>query len=144
MACETVIGSDPRKFGAIPAHVHLEGRPQDVRAARLFVQEQLADQLEAKIHEVEMIVSELVTNVVRRGTGPTTVGVTRFIDPPSVLITVTDTEAEFDTFADLASGRSPAQVGGGRGLQIVQAFSSEVGWKPVDPGKVVWARAALS
>lgn len=82
--------------------------------------------------DIELIVSELVTNAVRAGSSTVTVGVG--LENDRIRLHVTD-QAE--------GWPEPRQAGvtdtGGRGLPLVSALSASWGVRLVPTGKVVWA-----
>ncbi|MEU1601002.1 ATP-binding protein [Streptomyces sp. NPDC005708] len=92
--------------------------------------------LEGLVDGVKLIVSELVTNAVRHGTGPIRL---RLIQHQVLTVEVTD--ADF---------RSPRPRNArtvdehGRGLFLVAQLSSRWGTRPAQDGKVVRAEADLA
>ncbi|HEV7203989.1 MAG TPA: ATP-binding protein [Jatrophihabitans sp.] len=127
----------------MPAHVAHEfaGDAQSPAAARGFAKSALAELLSEPVpptlrDDVELVVSELVTNAVRAGSPTVTVQVS--IEDAAILLRV----------ADEARGWPEERHAGihdtsGRGLPLVSALSSSWGVRIVEHGKVVWATLAL-
>jgi anti-sigma regulatory factor (Ser/Thr protein kinase) len=95
--------------------------------------------------DVSVVISELVTNAVLASAG------LRPKAPPLVVWLGTDTSYVLAGVAD-ASPRPPMRLNlgidaeGGRGLELVEAFSSRWGWHPLataDLRKMVWAEWRL-
>jgi anti-sigma regulatory factor (Ser/Thr protein kinase) len=89
--------------------------------------------------DVELIVSELVTNVVRASRSlpqPRPVRLWLLADTARVLILVWDASEQAPVRVDVDAG-----IEGGRGLLLVEAVSSQWGWfaTPETGGKIVWA-----
>lgn len=82
---------------------------------------------------VVLVASELATNALRHGSGPT--GVHLSSDRGDLLLDVSDE----DTVAapSIATGRDPGE--GGFGLVIAQQLSHELGWYTTATTKHVWA-----
>ena len=96
-------------------------------------------QLAGLSDSAELVVSELVTNALL-GSLP--------LDGPLIRLTVALDQGELGIFVrDYCPGApQPANAGdedeNGRGLLLVEAMSSRLGWYPPEdgaPGKVVWA-----
>jgi anti-sigma regulatory factor (Ser/Thr protein kinase) len=113
-----------------------------VPSARIHTRQLLWEWGRAELHnDAGAVVSELVTNAVMAttGLGPAV--------PPVRLWLGSDAERVLVAVADV-SPRPPVRLTpgpddvGGRGLGLVEAFSSRWGWHPVTAGrltKVVWA-----
>ncbi|MDT4926831.1 MAG: hypothetical protein QOG01_4544 [Pseudonocardiales bacterium] len=106
-------------------------------AARTFAKAALTDLLDRSVppvlcDDLELIVSELVTNAVRAGS-PTVV-VSVGTQDGRILVRVTD-EAEGWPEQREATTHDI----GGRGLPLVSALSETWGVRKADTGKVVWA-----
>ncbi|MEV2216114.1 SpoIIE family protein phosphatase [Streptomyces sp. NPDC050997] len=123
---------DPRRIAtwelpADPAHVG------EVRASAL---RQLADWgLDEAAFAAELILSELVTNAVRHGTGP--IGV-RLLYDRTLICEVSDTS---NTAPHLR--RAAATDEGGRGLFLVAQLSQTWGTRYLPEGKLIWAECGL-
>jgi anti-sigma regulatory factor (Ser/Thr protein kinase) len=117
--------------------VDLEPIASEAQRARQFVIERLAPTV-ADVSDIGLMVSELVTNVIRHAHGA--IRLSLDVGPP-VRVAVHNHEAATDAFRALvAGGRMPSpDAPGGRGLPIVRALASRVGLED-DPhgGKVVW------
>lgn len=88
--------------------------------------------LGALVHDLALVVTELVSNAVRHGCPPVVVELEK--GPEQVLVAVDD-----------GSDTSPAQRAGepddegGRGMLLVEHLSCETGVRPSPSGKTVWA-----
>jgi serine phosphatase RsbU (regulator of sigma subunit)/anti-sigma regulatory factor (Ser/Thr protein kinase) len=106
--------------------------PEAVAQARDAASEQLARWgLEETAFATEIIVSELVTNVVKHATGPIRL---RLICEGSLICEVGD-----DCSAYPRLRRAHASDEGGRGLLLVAQLSRRWGTRPSDGGKIIWA-----
>ncbi|MFF7149838.1 SpoIIE family protein phosphatase [Streptomyces griseoaurantiacus] len=110
--------------------------PAAVGAVRAQVSRRLAEWgLDELVFTTELILSELVTNAIRYGSGPIRV---RMLRDRSLICEVFD-----------ASGTSPhlryaaTTDEGGRGLFLVAQVASRWGTRYVREGKVIWAEQAL-
>jgi anti-sigma regulatory factor (Ser/Thr protein kinase) len=116
------------------------------RSGRMHVRVQLAAWgLDAMQDVAETIASELITNAVQASTDddgdPLLIDnrlaglqLSVFTDGTRLLIRV------WDRAPGVPVRREPEIAEeGGRGLLLVDRISSEWGWEPVGPGKVVWA-----
>ncbi|WP_067071366.1 ATP-binding protein [Carbonactinospora thermoautotrophica] len=119
--------------GTLAYQTDLKPEPAEVRRARHAVREHLARWgLTALTDTAALLVSELVTNLVRHAQAPGWLrvayvdGVLRIevFDPGSH--TPQPQDADLDDEA-------------GRGLAIVTELAAEFGWEPRDGGKVVYA-----
>ncbi len=86
--------------------------------------------------DLELIVSELVTNAVRAGSP--TVRVALSVERTRVVVRVSDEAAGWPQ--QRAAGVNDP---GGRGLPLVSALSATWGVRPAACGKVVWAELAV-
>ncbi|GLW12525.1 hypothetical protein Misp01_76530 [Microtetraspora sp. NBRC 13810] len=85
--------------------------------------------------EVTTTVSELVTNAVLHGCAP--IAVTMIRSGRFLRVQVADSSPAWN----LPAGTATLEDEGGRGLQIVEAYTHEWGVKPeLDGGKTVWAQ----
>lgn len=110
--------------------------PAIVAEARERVARQLAIWgLEDMAFTTEVIVSELVTNAIRHGSGPIRL---RLIWEDALICEVSDSS---DTFP--RPRRAHAFDEDGRGLMLVAQLSRRWGTRPGDTGKVIWADQAL-
>lgn len=92
------------------------------------------------VHDVLLVVSELVTNAVVHTPTPGAAPKDRLdigwdLHDHEVFVRVNDSSPETPTIRVADNQRS-----GGRGLAIVAAIASEWGVRPVSRGKQVWAR----
>ena len=87
--------------------------------------------------DLVVIVSELVTNAVRAGSGE--VGLTVGLERGRVVVRVTDSAVGWPE-PRTAAIDDP----GGRGLPLVAALSAAWGVRLADTGKTVWAELAVS
>ncbi|MFJ1915018.1 ATP-binding protein [Streptomyces sp. NPDC088147] len=125
-----------------PPQLMLGGAPESVRAARAYVREFIAyhlpDLAPDRTADVELVVSELVTNAVRYGTEP----------GDSLLVGLNGTAARVRIEVRDPVRRRPSlkpvshERDRGRGLFIVEALAEC--WGVVDQpfGKTVWAVVA--
>lgn len=114
----------------------LPSRPESSRLARAHVQQQFPDLAETVLSDLELIVTELVSNAVRHGEPVVRLRLRR--DPFAVDVAVLDgNEARPSTTVAPPSLDSE----GGRGLALVDALSERWGVQPLpgEPGKAVWA-----
>jgi anti-sigma regulatory factor (Ser/Thr protein kinase) len=131
-----------------PTAVELLPRPESVRRAREFTRQTLCDwRLDVLIEDVELVISELVTNALRhallhvQSSEPSENSPIRlsFIRLDRYLMS-----AVADPSSAIPLRREPdyaAQTG--RGLHLVEAFSRSWGWAPLPGvGKIVWAMFA--
>jgi signal transduction histidine kinase len=117
------------------------GDPRSAAAARHFAKSALAELLDPPISpelydDVELVVSELVTNAVRASS-------------PTVLVTIESTGGKVVVrVADQADGWPEQREAGihdpgGRGLPLVSAVSQSWGVRMAATGKVVWAELSV-
>lgn len=89
------------------------------------------------LHEVPelmvLVASELATNALRHGIPPTTVRL--LVAEDRFILEVAD--HDLSTIPELADTRPMGA--GGRGLQIAEAVSLDVGWYATDRTKNIWA-----
>jgi anti-sigma regulatory factor (Ser/Thr protein kinase) len=112
--------------------------PPSVRGARRFVAEALADSPVDLVDDVQLMVSELTTNVIRHAV--TNFDVTIHRTRGEILVKVTDHGSGLPTMRSLRPDAPD-----GRGLQIVDTLSS--GWGVEDAsssGKTVWFSLPLT
>jgi anti-sigma regulatory factor (Ser/Thr protein kinase) len=117
--------------------IHVVATPADVTDARKFAAEEgrrhgLTGE---RVHDLELIVAELVTNSIVHTPGPGRLAVWRENGH------VTCEVADFGTFADLLSGRRPADptIPGGRGLLLVNDLADLVRVHTGDAGTQIRA-----
>jgi anti-sigma regulatory factor (Ser/Thr protein kinase) len=120
------------------ATIALAGAPADVRVARCFTARSadlvlrdrppLATQ---EVQDLELLVSELVSNAIEHGIGP--IDLTLIGRPDCLRVEIVDHE-------DAVPVRrySVPDALNGRGLAIVAALSRDWGWRPLLDGKKVW------
>ena len=112
----------------------LEHGPASPSAARAAVSE-ACDQLDLQplTDDLQLVVSELVTNAIR------------YADPPVELEIEVSDDAVTVAVADGTPGRPVPQdrddpdAEGGRGLLLVDLLAAESGVRPQPPGKTIWA-----
>ncbi|MFC9426698.1 ATP-binding protein [Streptomyces sp. NPDC056987] len=127
---------------APPPQLMLDAAPESVRTARAYAHEFVAYHLPgisgAYVDDLQLVVSELVTNAVRYGTEPG--------DSVLVLLAVTDTCVRIEVrdpvrrrprFRAVSQERDR-----GRGLFIVEALAECWGVADRPLGKAVWAQVA--
>lgn len=123
---------------AATLHVEVPAQPTSVATVRQAVRDR--DELpESALADLEVVVSELVTNSIRHAglTNRDTVGMTVIYRERSVRVEVTDNGPGFDR--DWAERITP-NAGGGFGLSIVSTLSDDWG---LDSGRgLVWAEMA--
>jgi anti-sigma regulatory factor (Ser/Thr protein kinase) len=110
-------------------------------AARAFATETLDRQLGRSLssdvrYDVELIVSELVTNAVRAGSKNVIVCVGS--QRNKVIVRVTDYASGWP-----AQREASVHDAGGRGLPLVSALSAAWGVRMADSGKMVWAEVPV-
>jgi anti-sigma regulatory factor (Ser/Thr protein kinase) len=128
-----------------PVVLGLLARPESVRGARGFVSETLCDWgLDLMIEDVELVISELVTNALRHAL--LHVQTAEPLGSPPIRLSLIRVDgylmcAVTDPSSAIPLRREPdyaAQTG--RGLHLVEAFSRSWGWTPLPAaGKIVWA-----
>lgn len=112
----------------------------NVSRARAWAVGELRDRVPADdrlLADVELVLSELITNAIKAGT--TRVTVELRADRHSVRVRVQD-----DAGGRLTVRAASPTTPGGRGLPIVAALSSDWGVDETAPGKRVWATLATT
>ncbi|GAA4978894.1 SpoIIE family protein phosphatase/ATP-binding protein [Yinghuangia aomiensis] len=110
--------------------------PAAVAPVRAACRRQLQEWgLDERSFTTELILSELVTNAVRYGSGPIRV---RLVRDKSLICEVSDASS---TSPHLR--RAAATDEGGRGLFLVARYTERWGTRYTDRGKVIWAEQAL-
>ena len=101
------------------------------RSSRAFIREHLADwgALECE-HEAVLVVTELVSNVVRHAATP--IHIHAEFDAPNLRVEVRDGSSVLPAVIDLADEEH------GRGLRIVQELATAWGVEQREDGKAVW------
>ncbi|MFF8842150.1 ATP-binding protein [Streptomyces sp. NPDC015127] len=126
----------------------LDGHLQNAGQARRFVSATLDDwALTSLTGDMQLLVTELVSNAVRHGLSPVAPSGTEypvwlglFRHPRHVVCAVMDPSPE-PPRPRAADAGSP----GGRGLALIGALSDAWSWCPTPPrGKTVWATVTLS
>jgi CheY-like chemotaxis protein/anti-sigma regulatory factor (Ser/Thr protein kinase) len=111
--------------------LHLTDDVAAARTGRRFVASLLDDHDQALARDVELLVSELVTNAISHASSEPRLEVR--ITPSTVRVDV------YDADPSLPAPRSPdIDRPGGRGLHIVDEVAARWGAAPLDTGKVVW------
>lgn len=127
---------------AVSAHTDLAGTPHAAPLARLFLREHLRHRLPAHLlHTVELLTTELVTNVVIHARTSVHLGLSW--DERNLLVTVLDNDA-VGPIERQQHGLDHEQESG-RGLQVIAAIADDFGWSrlPDGSGKVTWFALAL-
>lgn len=114
--------------------------PADLRALRSSLHQALTgadlldgQQLDEIPELVVLVATELATNALRHGIPPTTVRLLTAVD--FFILDVADHDVS--TLPELEDARPLDD--GGRGLQIAQALSLDVGWYATEDTKNIWA-----
>lgn len=124
---------DPRRI----ATWELPPDPARVGEVRASALRQLADWgLDEAAFAAELILSELVTNAIRHGSGPIRV---RMLHDRTLICEVSDTS---NTAPHLRRAASTDE--GGRGLFLVAQLSRTWGTRHLSEGKVIWAECELA
>jgi DNA-binding NarL/FixJ family response regulator len=111
----------------------LDANTSSARDARRFVDEVLSRwQCRALLDDVQLLVSELVTNAVVHAGSEVEVAVRLLAD--SVRIEVVDRAPAID----LRASKPPRESESGRGLMLVETMASSWGVEPIEGGKSVW------
>lgn len=128
---------------ALSRQLDLTARPESAGQARRFAHACLLDwQLDRLADDVDLVVSELVTNALLhariegRGSAPIRLEVLRDLD--FLLCRVTD-----GSLAPPAQEPAGDTAENGRGLLLVDILSAQWGWFSGPAGKAVWARFDL-
>lgn len=120
---------------APPPQLLLASAPESAKAAREFTAYRVPDAPIERVGEVQLIVSELVTNACRYGTEPSdSVLVVFDAEPGRVCVEVHDTSRRLPRFKPESAERQR-----GRGLFIVDALASDWGTGDRPMGKFIWA-----
>lgn len=114
-------------------HLDLPFDGSAARLARRTVRENLAGSPSETAADIELIVSELVTNAVLHGAAP--VALILRTAPGVISIEVCDGSPGQPAIPTEDTRRPHA----GRGLMIVDGLSDHWGWRLQPPGKCVWA-----
>lgn len=117
------------------------GDPRSPAAARGFARAALGDLLDRSAPEplcddLELVVSELVTNAVRAGSP--NVGVAMSVQGDRLVVRVSDEAGGWPEPRD-----ADIYDTGGRGLPLVSALSASWGVRMSGTGKVVWAELRI-
>lgn len=139
---QPLVRADTARFRRFSDSVELAPCPASVGVARLHVRRTLRDwNMSAFSGDAEQVVSELIAN---SATATETAGLnspvrlTLLAGPASVLVAVWD-----GVPAPPVRANADADAENGRGLMLVEAFSSGWSWKPLPPerggGKIVRA-----
>ncbi|MGW2027963.1 SpoIIE family protein phosphatase [Streptomyces decoyicus] len=110
--------------------------PAVVGSARALAGQQLSEWgLDELLFTTELIVSELVTNAIRHGTGPITL---RLIRQDALICEVSDASS---TSPRLRHARTTDE--GGRGLFIVAQLTQRWGTRYTPTGKIIWTEQSM-
>jgi anti-sigma regulatory factor (Ser/Thr protein kinase) len=108
--------------------------PRARHEAAAFLRARQADELADELApDVELVVTELVTNAVLHGSEPIRLSIAT---DGHVRVEVFDGDPRAD---EVAMRPAEALMGGGRGLQLVSVLAAAWGATPHDDGKTVWA-----
>ena len=110
---------------------HLPSTIEAGAAIRAFVRVALDPSAPADVSVVEVLTTELVSNVVRHVGSPMTVRIIR--DGSAVRVEVDDESDEPPMLLDLG-----AESENGRGLVLVDSLARDWGWTAREHGKTVW------
>ena len=130
-------GMDAVVDGGLLGLIDLVGRPECVQEARAFVRERLGDQ-HPSLDDVELLVSELVTNSVRHSNSRDggTVTVVLAAIPDGVHAMVIDDGS--DTVPAIRIDPADEACEGGRGMFLVDQLAQRWGTKDDAAGRSVW------
>ncbi|MBP2063380.1 SpoIIE family protein phosphatase [Streptomyces iranensis] len=118
------------------AHWDVPADPAAVSDIRAAVTRKLSDwRLDEVAFTTELLLSELVTNAIRYGSGPIQV---RLLRDRSLICEVSDTSSTSPHLRHAASTDE-----GGRGLFLVAQLAEEWGTRYTDNGKIIWAEQPL-
>jgi len=120
----------PRRCFAVDHGLH---SPSEARAAAVRAADDL--EIEPLADDLQLVVSELVTNAIR------------YADPPVAVEIEVGDDTVTVAVGDGSPGRPRAQspdpdAEGGRGLLMIDLLAEESGIRPQPPGKTVWAAFA--
>ncbi len=103
----------------------IEADVQQVSAARRFVRQALVDASDEISGDLQLIVSELVTNAIEHGTGDTvSIGVEEVADGYAIVVTSADGRADIAPKDEWAIAAAASRSG--RGLGIVREVADRV------------------
>jgi anti-sigma regulatory factor (Ser/Thr protein kinase) len=112
--------------------IELPPEPRSAGAARHFVEGELRDCVSADLAEIAVLLtSELVTNVIVHAR--TTLRLDLDVEDSNVRVAVAD-----DVVRSPALRRTHDARLTGRGINLVEALSTQWGVDPTPPGKTVW------
>lgn len=120
-------------------HLPLPPGPESAGVARSAVRETIANwNLTDPLDDAILVVSELVTNAFRHGTGPLILHLS--IEDDYLVVGVQDNKP-----GSIAPPQDvPDTQTDGRGLKLVSAVASHWGWENTDGHKLVWAQIPIS
>ncbi|KOV83247.1 ATP-binding protein [Nocardia sp. NRRL S-836] len=125
------IGGDPPDT---PHVLELNSDVADIAGIRRWAQSALPELHEDDLLDVQLVVTELVSNVYDHGRFPARLSLVGSGRPDGVKVVVEDASSAPPTLAP----SSPHSVRG-RGLVLVDQLSERWGVTPREPGKAVWA-----
>jgi anti-sigma regulatory factor (Ser/Thr protein kinase) len=123
---------------AISQHVDLPGTPRAAPEARRFLRRELSDVVtDSVLHDVLLLATELVTNVIMHARTGVHLGVT--YDTENVLVTVRD-YSDADPAQRARNAQAVNLEESGRGMAIIATIADDFGWRrlPDQIGKVMW------
>ena len=128
---------------AVSVHTDIAGTPRAAPEARRFLQRELESVITADLlHDVLLMTTEMVTNVVLHARTDIHLGLTH--DGANVLVTVQDhnTEGPAERAKNAADGHLAES---GRGMHIIDNLADDFGWRrlPTGEGKVMWFALAI-
>jgi anti-sigma regulatory factor (Ser/Thr protein kinase) len=114
----------------------LPGTPYSVQMARFYIRAALGyHDLGGYAGDVETVTSELVSNAITHASARAiNLELMRIEDSGAVVVIVTDPCPR-----PPVKRHPAADAEHGRGLHVVEAYSTRWGWTPQDPGKAVFA-----
>ncbi|WP_170155108.1 ATP-binding protein [Lentzea atacamensis] len=117
-----------------PATMQLTGNLGEVAEARRWTRDVLLGVTEDELQDIELIVTELISNAYDHAVAPYALRLHRSSEPCFVRVEVDDASAELPVL-----GRSRFDGSRGRGMIIVNRLAKDWGVTEHATGKTVWA-----